>query len=45
VQPHLLRDEELGRGAADAEPEVVAADDAFADDPIAGSQTLDGGRT
>ena len=38
VQPGRLGDEELGRGAADREAEVVGADHALADHPVAGRE-------
>jgi hypothetical protein len=41
MQPRLLGHEELGRGTADAEPEVVAPDHALANDPVAATEALD----
>ncbi len=38
VQPGLFRDEELGRGAADAEAEMLGADHALADHAVAGRE-------
>ncbi len=41
MQPLGPRHEELRRRATDAEPEVVVADDALADHPVADPQTPD----